>query len=179
MRSSLLEPQVDRSKMSRCVADVRGVRVELGDGNFKEIRIGDHGEADLLTRLSHKYAKEGTYKAKVQGVTLIRGLRSAASCEGWEKTLDVAVLSNSIAPTVTYRVPLADAAQIIKSPWPACASAHKSERDQCLGSEIAEGYEFHGEYRQGRREGKGLIVCIQGARLLGTLQSTLFTSYCA
>jgi len=59
-----------------------GLRVELGDGQTRDLRIGMNGDADLTSSLAVRHAAAGTYTVRATGRALLRGLRSAPACDG-------------------------------------------------------------------------------------------------
>jgi hypothetical protein len=59
-----------------------GLRVELGDGQTRDLRIGVNGDADLTPSLAVRHAAAGTYTVRATGRALLRGLRSAPACDG-------------------------------------------------------------------------------------------------
>ena len=59
-----------------------GLRVELGDGQARDLRIGVNGDADLTSSLTVRPAAAGLYTVRATGRALLRGLRSAPACDG-------------------------------------------------------------------------------------------------
>lgn len=59
-----------------------GLRIEFGNGTFRDIRIGEAGIDDLKPTFSALYASPGRYQVSVKGRNLSRGLKSAQACDG-------------------------------------------------------------------------------------------------
>lgn len=94
-----------------------GLRIEVGDGSVRDLRVGLNGEADLSVRLPVRYPRSGSYTVRVSGVPLIRGLRSAAPCEGGAR----AVVLRAFDPSAPSLPPAAPPAPTAPVPPPAPA----------------------------------------------------------
>lgn len=70
-----------------------GLRIEFGDGNSKNIRVGENGDKDLNFTYKYTYPNVGTYTASVVGVFMSRGLKSAIGCTGNKRPYTVVVYS--------------------------------------------------------------------------------------
>lgn len=68
-----------------------GIKADFGNGADAEVRIGQNGEADLVTTFSTRYPAAGNYSAIVQGVFISRGLRSVPACQGGPRALAVSI----------------------------------------------------------------------------------------
>jgi len=68
-----------------------GLAIDFGDGSAQDVRVGDRGQGDLALDIEHRYEKAGTYVIAVRGKNLIRGLRTAFSCDGELQPLSLLV----------------------------------------------------------------------------------------
>lgn len=59
-----------------------GLVVDWGDGQKSNVRIGDDNLKTSPIALSHTYANAGNYTVSGQGQLMIRGLKTAAACDG-------------------------------------------------------------------------------------------------
>lgn len=78
-----------------------GLRVDFGNGQSREFRIGDNGASDLALKFAQRFPSPGVYTVRVSGKTLVRGLRTAAACGGGEKLVQVQV---DVSPQVVAGV---------------------------------------------------------------------------
>ena len=68
-----------------------GLRIDFGNGESKDIRVGENGDKDLNFTYKHSYSNAGTYNASVVGQYMSRGLRSAPACTGNKRIYKVVV----------------------------------------------------------------------------------------
>jgi hypothetical protein len=68
-----------------------GLKIDFGNGESKEVRIGLNGEKDLKYIEKFAYKDAGTYTASVQGLFLLRGIKSSPSCLGAKKIVRIVV----------------------------------------------------------------------------------------
>ena len=96
---------VFRVDFAKTVTDTNvwcGLRIEFGDGESKNIRVGENGDKDLNFTYKYTYPNAGIYSPSVVGVYMARGLKSANSCTGNKRMYKVVVDSKkpaTIAPT--------------------------------------------------------------------------------
>ena len=96
---------VFRVDLAKTVTDTNvwcGLRIEFGDGESKNIRVGENGDKDLNFTYKYTYPNVGTYSPSVVGVYMPRGLKSAKGCTGNKRIYKVVVDSKIpavIAPT--------------------------------------------------------------------------------
>lgn len=72
-----------------------GLTVDWGNGAKQDIRIGDDNLKTSPAMLSYKYATPGNYTITVQGRLLVRGLNTAAACEGNPRPVAVTVVDEA------------------------------------------------------------------------------------
>ena len=58
-----------------------GIQVDWGDGKVERFRVGEGQQVPPPYKLNHAYSTPNTYKIRINGELLIRGLRSLAPCE--------------------------------------------------------------------------------------------------
>ena len=78
-----------------------GLRIEFGNGESKNIRVGEDGDKDLNLTYKYTFPNAGTYSASVVGVYMSRGLKSATACMGNKRIYKIVVDSKKpviIAP---------------------------------------------------------------------------------
>lgn len=85
------ELQLDRSNS----ASYCGALIDKGDGSVENVRIGDKGNADFPYRFIHQYRTPGTFVVKIDGRTIVRGLKTATGCAGSVKTVSITVVDPS------------------------------------------------------------------------------------
>lgn len=69
-----------------------GLSVRWGDGQEQTIRIGDDQFKNSPAIVPHTYTRAGQFRVDVEGRPMVRGLRSAAACDGRPAPLDVTVV---------------------------------------------------------------------------------------
>ncbi len=69
-----------------------GLSVRWGDGQEQTIRIGDDQFKNSPAIVPHTYTRAGQFRVDVEGRPMVRGLRSAAGCDGRPAPLDVTVV---------------------------------------------------------------------------------------
>lgn len=116
-----------------------GLRIEFGDGESKNIRVGENGDKDLNFTYKHTYHNTGTYNASVVGVFMSRGLKSAIGCTGNKRTYKVVVDSKKPAiialtkPLVTADLPSAFNPPIDQDKLQAIGASNPGFRDAIQG----------------------------------------------
>jgi hypothetical protein len=116
-----------------------GLRLEFGDGESKNIRVGENGDKDLNFTYKYTYPNAGTYSASVVGVYLSRGLKSATGCSGNKRTYKVVVDSKKPAiiapakPLVTADLPSAFNPPIDQDKLQAISASNPGFRDAIQG----------------------------------------------
>ena len=78
-----------------------GLRIDFGNGESKNIRVGENGDQDLNFTYKYTYSNVGTYNASVVGEFMPRGLKSATACMGNKRIYRIVVDSKKpviIAP---------------------------------------------------------------------------------
>lgn len=68
-----------------------GLRIDFGNGESKNIRVGENGDKDLNLTYKYTYPNVGAYNASVVGVYMSRGLKSAPGCAGNKQIYKVVV----------------------------------------------------------------------------------------
>ncbi len=68
-----------------------GLRIDFGNGEQRDIRIGNNGDRDFPLLLSHRYPAAGNFTIRVSGASLTRGFNSVSACAGVERTAQVIV----------------------------------------------------------------------------------------
>jgi hypothetical protein len=68
-----------------------GLEISFGDGDTRTVRAGMNGAQDFPLKLTHSYANPGKYVVKVEGKSVIRGLKSAGACQGASKQLSLMI----------------------------------------------------------------------------------------
>ncbi len=69
-----------------------GLSVRWGDGQEQTKRIGDDQYKNIPAIVPHNYPRAGNFRVDVEGRPMVRGLRSAAGCDGRPAPLDVSVI---------------------------------------------------------------------------------------
>ncbi len=69
-----------------------GLSIRWGDGQEQTIRIGDDQFKTSPAIVPHTYTRAGNFRVDVEGRPMVRGLRSAAGCDGRPAPLDVTVV---------------------------------------------------------------------------------------
>ena len=75
-----------------------GLRIDFGNGESKNIRVGENGDQDLNFTYKYTYSNVGTYNASVVGEFMTRGLKSATACIGNKRIYKIVV--DSKKPTI-------------------------------------------------------------------------------
>jgi len=72
-----------------------GLTVDWGNGAKQDVRIGDDNLKTSPAMLSYKYATPGNYTITAQGRLLVRGLKTAAACDGNPRPIAVIVVDEA------------------------------------------------------------------------------------
>jgi hypothetical protein len=72
-----------------------GLTVRWGDGQEQTLRIGDDQYKSSPAIVPHTFTRAGSYRIDVEGRPMIRGLRSAAACDGRPAPIDVTVVDKA------------------------------------------------------------------------------------
>lgn len=83
--------QVNFSKIAASDNVWCGLKIDFGNGESRNVRIGENGDKDLKFSFKYTYPNLGTYTASVEGIYMHRGLKSASSCLGSKKVVKVIV----------------------------------------------------------------------------------------
>jgi hypothetical protein len=116
-----------------------GLRIEFGNGEAKNIRIGENGDKDLSFTYKYTYPNAGTYSASIVGEYMSRGLRSATGCTGNKRTYKVVVDSKKSAiivpakPLVTADLPTSFNPSIDQDKLQAISASNPGFRDAIQG----------------------------------------------
>jgi hypothetical protein len=116
-----------------------GLKIEFGNGESKNIRIGENGDKDMALTYKYTYPHVGTYNASVVGEYMTRGLRSAPGCAGSKKTLQVSISARKpevFAPTkplVTADLPTSFNPPIDQDKLQAITASNPGFRDAIQG----------------------------------------------
>jgi hypothetical protein len=116
-----------------------GLRIEFGDGESKNIRVGENGDEDLNFTYKYTYSNVGTYSASVVGTYMSRGFKSATACTGNKRIYKVVVDSKKPAiiapakPLVTAELPSAFNPPIDQDKLQAISASNPGFRDAIQG----------------------------------------------
>jgi len=116
-----------------------GLRIEFGDGESKNIRVGENGDEDLNFTYKYTYSNVGTYNASVVGEFMTRGLKSATACMGNKRIYKIVVDSKKpviIAPAkplVTADLPSSFNPPIDQDKLQAISASNPGFRDAIQG----------------------------------------------
>jgi hypothetical protein len=69
-----------------------GLQVNWGNGETQDLRIGDDNSKTTPVVLTYKYKAPGNYTITAQPRTLVRGLKTATSCDGSTKPVAITVI---------------------------------------------------------------------------------------
>jgi hypothetical protein len=86
--------RINFAKTSSSASAWCGLKIDFGNGDTKNIRIGENGDKDLNFSIKYTYPNVGTYSASVVGEYMSRGLKSAIGCAGPKRTYKVVVTAN-------------------------------------------------------------------------------------
>lgn len=116
-----------------------GLRIDFGNGDSKNIRVGENGDKDLNFTYKYTYPNVGTYSASVVGEYMSRGLKSATGCTGNKRTYKVVVDSKKSAvnvpakPLVTADLPTSFNPPIDQDKLQAISASNPGFRDAIQG----------------------------------------------
>jgi hypothetical protein len=116
-----------------------GLRIEFGNGESKNIRVGENGDKDLNFTYKYTYPNAGTYSASVVGVYMTRGLKSATGCTGNKRTYKVIVdtkkpaINASAKQLVTAELPSSFNPPIDQDKLQAISASNPGFRDAIQG----------------------------------------------
>ena len=116
-----------------------GLRIDFGNGESKNIRVGDNGDKDLNFTYKYTYPNVGTYIASVAGEYMSRGLRSAQGCTGIKRSYKVDVASKKLEvvvppkPLVTADLPSSFNPPIDQDKLQAISASNPAFRDAIQG----------------------------------------------
>lgn len=119
-----------------------GLRIEFGNGESKNIRVGEDGDKDLNLTFKYTFPNAGTYSASVVGVYMSRGLKSATACTGNKRIYTVVVDSKKPAtiapakPLVTADLPSSFNPPIDQDKLQAISASNPGFRDAIQGYTI-------------------------------------------
>jgi hypothetical protein len=116
-----------------------GLKIEFGNGESNNIRVGENGDKDMTLTIKHKYPNAGTYNASVMGVYMVRGLKSAVGCTGSKKSLQMSISARKpevfapIKPLVTADLPTSVNPPIDQDKLQAITTSNPGFRDAIQG----------------------------------------------
>ena len=119
-----------------------GLRINFGNGESKDIRVGENGDKDLNFTYKHSYPNAGTYNASVVGQYMSRGLKSAPGCTGNKQIYKVVVDSKKSViippakPLVTADLPSSFNPPIDQDKLQAITASNPGFRDAIQGYTI-------------------------------------------
>ena len=116
-----------------------GLKIDFGNGESKNIRVGENGDKDLNLTYKYTYTNAGTYSASVVGEYMSRGLKSAIGCTGNKRIYKVVVDSKKPAiivpakPLVTADLPSSFNPPIDQDKLQAISASNPGFRDAIQG----------------------------------------------